>query len=387
MVDAEMADQAAKLLASGMSGSACARQLGIPVSTFNENRRAGVITDRTREPAAGAEVAPAATTTDHPVSTAAVSDPAVATDRASRDARDKHAPMGRAARDVERRTLARAGLLTEATPEFVEPAHAVAGGGVLAALPMLLREGLLTAANRLFHLPAGFYGLTSILLFVACMTLARVRNPESLRYQAPGEWGAILGLDRCPETETLRRKIGLLASAEHTVRDWQSALARTWASEHDDDWTTLAVDGHVKVYTGRNGRLPKHFVARQKLCLPASVSYWINALGGAPLLCLHKALDPKLVKAIEHDVVPQLQHLGVVTEAAPDLTGPQAGLPQLTLVFDREGWSPDLFKRLARRGIACITWHKNFKGGLAAGTLPHLRGTDPRSRRHQHDCR
>ena len=100
MVDAEMADQAAKLLASGMSGSACARQLGIPVSTFNENRRAGVITDPARAPAAGAEVAPAATTTDHPVSTAAavsdpaVSAPAVATDRASRDARDKHAPMG-----------------------------------------------------------------------------------------------------------------------------------------------------------------------------------------------------------------------------------------------------------------------------------------------------
>ena len=110
-----------------------------------------------------------------------------------------------------------------------------------------------------------------------------------------------------------------------TVRDWQSALARSWATEHDDDWATLAVDGHVKVYTGRNGRLPKHFVARQKLCLPASVSYWINALGGTPLLCLHKALDPKLIKAIEH-------------------------------------WSPDLFKRLARRGIACITWHKNFKG-------------------------
>ena len=91
------------------------------------------------------------------------------------------------------------------------------------------------------------------------------------------------------------------------------------------------------------------------------MSYWINALGGTPLLCLHKALDPKLI-AIEQDVVPHLQHLGVVPEAAPDLTRPDAGVPALTLVFDREGWSPDLFKRLARRGIACITWHKNFKG-------------------------
>ncbi|MCY4591182.1 MAG: hypothetical protein OXE86_11620, partial [Alphaproteobacteria bacterium] len=26
------------------------------------------------------------------------------------------------------------------------------------------------------------------------------------------------------------------------------------------------------------------------------------------------------------------------------------------------GWSPDLFRRLAKRGIACLTWHKNFSG-------------------------
>ena len=436
VVDAQMADKAAKLLASGISGSACARQLGIPVSTFHENRHAGVFaapaaalaavadapqaaaaTDRpanadapqaaaaTDHPAnadapqavaatdhpANADTPQAAAATDHPAvadapqavaatdhpanadapqaaavtdrpANASHTDPAAATDRASRDARDKQAPMGRAARDVEGRMLASAGLMTEAKPVFAEPAHGVAHGGVLAALPMLLRAGLLGAANRLFRLNNGFYGLTTILLFVAFMTLARVRNPEGLRYQAPGEWGAILGLDRCPETKTLRRKIRLLASAEHTVRDWQSALARTWATEHDDDWATLAVDGHVKVYAGRNGRLPKHFVARQKLCLPASVSYWINALGGMPLLCLHKALDPKLIKALEQDVVPHLQHLGVVPEAAPDLTKPDAGVPALTLVFDREGWSPDLFKRLARRGIACITWHKNFKG-------------------------
>ena len=406
VVDAQMADQAAKLLASGISGSACARQLGIPVSTFHENRRAGVFAAPAAALAAVADAPQAVAATDHPANAdapqaaaatdhpavadtpqaaaatdhpanadtpqaAAVTDhpanashtePAAATDRASRDARDKQAPMGRAARDVEGRMLASAGLMTEAKPVFAAPAHAVAHGGVLAALPMLLREGLLGAANRLFRLPDGFYGLTTILLFVAFMTLARVRNPEGLRYQAPGEWGAILGLDRCPETKTLRRKIRLLTSAEHTVRDWQAELARTWATEHDDDWATLAVDGHVKVYAGRKGRLPKHFVARQKLCMPASVSYWINALGGTPLLCLHKALDPKLVKAIEQDVVPHLQHLGVVPEAAPDLTRPDAGAPALTLVFDREGWSPDLFKRLARRGIACITWHKNFKG-------------------------
>ena len=347
VINEEMAHRAAQRLACGMSGRAVAKALGIAVSTFNENLRAGVISAPAKVP----DSANIDNTKAQP-----------ATDRAARDTRDKQAPMGRAARDVEGRLLASTGLMEAAQPTFSEPATAVARGGVLAALPMLMKEGLLDTALRLFRLPNGYYGLTSILLFLAFMTLARVRNPESLRYQAPGEWGLLLGLDRCPEVKTLRRKIRLLAKAEQTVRDWQAALARRWTDEDPDDWATLALDGHVKVYAGRKGRLPKHFVTRQKLCLPATAAYWVNALGGKPLLCLHKALDPKRVKALEHDGVPELESLGLLAQDAPDLTQPGAGGPALTLVFDREGWSPDLFRRLARRGIACITWHKNFKG-------------------------
>ena len=321
------------MLASGMSGRACARELGISTSTFNENLRAGVI--EAPEVSKGQ-----------------------ASERTGRDNRDRKPAMGRACHDVEGRLLAAAGMMNEASPGFDGPALAVAGGGVLAALPMLLKEGLLDAAHRLLCLPKGFYGLSTILLMVAFMTMARVRTPEALRYQAPGEWGILLGLDRCPEVKTLRRKLALIAG--ETVRDWQATLARSWLEGETDDWMTMAVDGHVKVYSGRKGRLARHFIARQKLCLPASASYWINALGGKPLLCLHKDLDPKMVQALEHDVVPELEALGIAH--ACDLTRPDAGEPAVTLVFDREGWSPDLFLRLARRGIACITWHKNFNG-------------------------
>ena len=103
-------------------------------------------------------------------------------------------------------------------------------------------------------------------------------------------------------------------------------------------------------------------MARQKLCLPASTSYWINALGGKPFLCLNKALDPTMTHALEADILPALEKLGMLGPEAPDLTAPDAGEPALTLVFDREGWSPALFKRLARRGVAVITWHTGFKG-------------------------
>ncbi len=232
-------------------------------------------------------------------------------------------------------------------------------GGVLAAL---LKEGLLDRSGAFLSLPKGHYGLTSTLLLLAFLFMARVRNAEALRHEAPGEWGAVLGLDRCPEAKTLRGKIKALASDPQRVRDWQDALAKAWIADAPDAHATLSADGHVKVHSGRKGRLPKHFVSRRKLCLPASTSYWVNALGGRPLLCLHKDLDPTMTHALEHDVIPALERIGLPGPDAPDLTVSPDAAPALTLVFDREGWSPALFARLARRGIAVITWHKGFRG-------------------------
>ena len=57
---------------------------------------------------------------------------------------------------------------------------------VLAGLPMLLKEGLLNHAREFLSLPKGYYGLTTVLLFLAFLVLARVRNPEALRHQVPG---------------------------------------------------------------------------------------------------------------------------------------------------------------------------------------------------------
>ena len=42
------------------------------------------------------------------------------------------------------------------------------------------------------------------------------------------------------------------------------------------------VDGHVRVYNGDLTALPRHHVARQRLCLRATTDYWINALDGQP---------------------------------------------------------------------------------------------------------
>ncbi len=335
--------QAQELLSAGHSGRQTAQQLNIAPSTFSEHCRAGVITRPEQ------------------VESESIAATAAAAERSQRDRQDKQAAMGRAAHAVEARVAASIGELQEVKPQFAEPALAVPCGGVLAALPTLLKQGLLFQAATHLKLPKGYYGLNTVLLLVALLTLARMRNAESLRYLAPGEWGRLLGLDRAPEVKTLRRKLKALSNSAQSLRNWQAELTQSWLQAEPDRGATLAVDGHVKVYAGRKGKLPNHFISRQKLCLPAAVSYWINALGGMPLLCVHQQLDPKMCQALERDLVPQLQSMGTLSAIRPDLTE-LAAEPDLTLVFDREGWSPSLFKRLAKQGLAVITWHKGSAG-------------------------
>ena len=100
--------------------------------------------------------------------------------------------------------------------------------------------------------------------------------------------------------------------------------------------------------------IPKHFVSRDRLKLPAAAGYWVHAPGGAPLLCLHKQVDPGMVAELRSAIVPQLEGLGLLKPR------PGAGelAPRLTLAFDREGGSPQLFAQLQARGIACVTWRK-----------------------------
>src|SRR5260370_9231081 len=88
--------------------------------------------------------------------------------------------------------------------------------------------GLLRQSAELYSLPHGYYGLSSILLLLAMMALARLKSIEQLRYVAPGEWGSLLGLDRSPEVRTLRAKLELLCQQAGRAVQWNTALEKEW---------------------------------------------------------------------------------------------------------------------------------------------------------------
>ena len=296
LTDPAQLQQAADLLASGLSLRQVAAALGVSHGTVHRYRKEGLL-----PPPGAARDAPA------PGTPAAEPPPR----KSARVLLDAAAPLGRGALNVVGRMAASLGSLR------------------------------------------GYYSTASVLLLLAFMLLARVPNPERLRYQAPGEWGRLLGLDRCPAPDVLRRKIAALADPPKTVRTWLLALASHWCSADLQVRAALFFDGHVKVYTGQRN-LARHFVSRQRLSLPAAAGFWANVPGGAPLLALPQEVDPGLRRALWDDLLPELEQLGLLPPPAAD----PAQEPLLTLVFDREGWSPEMFLALRARGVACVTWIK-----------------------------
>jgi len=182
----------------------------------------------------------------------------------------------------------------------------VTNGGVLLAVPALSACGLLRHTDKYFQLPPGYYGLKSIFLLLAFMALSRLKSVEQLRYCAPGEWGKLLGLDRVPEVRTLRAKIAHLVAQEQATA-WSAELSQDWMQELPPQTAVFCVDGHVRVYHGEQTQLPRHHVARQKLCLRATTDYWVNALDGRPFFLINKAVDPGLLKVLEDELEGELE--------------------------------------------------------------------------------
>ena len=264
-----------------------------------------------------------------------------------------------ATRSLERVAAAMGEL--EAAPILFQAARDIPEGGVLLALPALLAVGLLRHSTELYALPKGFYGLSSVFVLLALMALARIGSIEQLRYAAAGEWGNLLGLDRVPEVRTLREKLKLLCAEQGRAASWNAALAKEWMGRQEAEQASglaFYIDGHVRVYHGEQTRLPRHYVPRERFYLRATVDYWVNALDGQPFCYFNQAVDHGLVQAMRGDVLPWLESQYRESAEHRQRRAVDPRVPRFTVVFDREGYSPDLFVELQQHQIAALTYHR-----------------------------
>jgi hypothetical protein len=331
----EALQEGQRLLDSGTSKAEAADHLGVPRETF----RRAVWDGRLRE--------------NQPAR------PSAGTDKSQRSLQDMQAAqgLGTACTRSGERILAALGALNGATTQF-ERCRGVPFGGVLCALGALLANGLLGPAKELLGKVSGYYTTAHILLLLAFMALCRIKTLEQLRGKAPGELGKLMGLDRVPEVRCLRAKLDAL-SHNDAAEKWMAALSRQWMREEPEAVGTLYVDGHVRVYHGSKTALPRKYVSRQRLCLRGTTDYWVNDRSGLPFFVIDKVVDPGLVKVLREEIVPRLLR-EVPGQPSPEELAADPHRARLILVFDREGYSPALFKELWREHrVACITYHKH----------------------------
>jgi hypothetical protein len=138
----------------------------------------------------------------------------------------------------------------------------------------------------------------------------------------------------------------LLAVAQHRARNREEALAWQY------------VDGHVRVYSGKE-RLPKAHVTRLRICLPAAQDLWVHDGDGHPVLFVTQEAHPSLASAL----LP-------ILEASREATG----VRDPTLVFDRGGWSPDLFATLLAKGAHVLTYRKGPSEPIPTGWFEPFEG-------------
>lgn len=191
------------------------------------------------------------------------------------------------------------------------------------------------------------------------MYLCRIKNPEQFKHTNPGEFGKLLGLDRIPEAKCFRGKVKQICAQEKSWA-WNRQLAKKWSTAEENSF--YYIDGHVQVYHGYSARLGKKHVARQKLCLPGVQEFWVNNAQGMPYFYVCGQVNEKLLQMIDEQIVPHLlEEMHFEKDYLHDPT-----VPRLTLVFDREAYSPKFFERLwENHRIAVITYRKKVQDAWA----------------------
>jgi hypothetical protein len=280
-----------------------------------------------------------------------------ASDKSTRTQEDASAEMGMACTRPVDRVAAAIGLLPGGAQPRFEPCHDVTFGGVLCALPALVANGLLRHVDACFMKLTGYYTTLQVLLLLAYMALGRIKTVEQLQYHAPGELGKLMGLDRVPEVRCLRNKLAEL-SEDNAPGEWSRLLSQDWMEESPELAGVLYVDGHVRVYHGGKTDLPKRFVSRERLCMRGTTDYWINDARGQPFFFVSRPIDKGMIEALRNDIVPRLLE-DVPGQPSNEELEDDPYRERFTIVFDREGYSPVLFKEMwENHRIACITYHK-----------------------------
>ena len=120
-------------------------------------------------------------------------------------------------------------------------------------------------------------------------------------------------------------------------------LAQERIRQADDPLVSVYIDGHVKKYYGKF-KIGKTFSATINKVVKGSTDYWLNLADGSPLICVQCQFNEGMTKVLTK-ILNDAKAL--YTDQSP------------TIIFDRGGYSAELFNELIKAGYKIITYRKN----------------------------
>lgn len=250
--------------------------------------------------------------------------------------------------------------------------NAYAGGLLL--MPLLARYRFLPTLSQVITIPAHEgYSLEELALTLFYLDLFGFRSLEDFKRAYPEEFGVLVGRAHSPSLFTLRRflhRVRELGKGEVLIE----AFAQSYLQSGLAQWSVMYIDGHFMPYYGLYP-ITKGWHGVRQVAMKGSYNFLVVDERFSPWLFLIRSSSEDL-----------LQKIPELIEKAKRL-GEQAGvsrerLENLIVVFDREGYSAELYRYLdgrdqgeGKRRALFISWAKyadKWVNDLAEEQFSHL---------------
>jgi transposase len=217
--------------------------------------------------------------------------------------------------------------------------NAYAGGLLLT--PLLARYGFLPTLSQVITIPTHEgYSLEELGLTLFYLDLFGFRSLEDFKRAYSEEFGVLVGRVHSPSLFTLRRflhQVRELGKGEALIE----AFAQSYLQSGLAQWGVMYIDGHFMPYYGLYP-ITKGWHGVRQVAMKGSYNFLVVDERFTPWLFLIRSSSEDL-----------LQKIPELIEKAKQL-GEQAGVSQerlekLIVVFDREGYSAELYRYLEGR--------------------------------------
>jgi transposase len=229
-------------------------------------------------------------------------------------------------------------------------------GGLLFA-PLLARYNFLPTLRRVIAIPTHEgYSLEELGLTLFYLDVFGFRSMEDFKRAYPEEFGLLMGRTQSPSLFTLRRflhQVRKLGKGEVLIEEFALAYLKSGLAA----WGVMYIDGHFLPYYGLYP-ISKGWHGVRQIPMKGSYNFLTVDERFTPWLFLVRASSEDLLQKIP-ELIERAKRIGAQAGVS------QERLEQLIVVFDREGYSAELYRYLdgkdqgaGKRRALFISWAK-----------------------------